>query len=80
MTIITPTGKGIAFPHTTVLEILEKDEATGEPGEKVLYTTNEQLIYFVKNGKEFYIGVEDFLEEFVLNINYPYRVFSLTHP
>lgn len=80
VTIITPSGEGIAFPHTTVLEILEKEEATGEPGERVLYTTDEKLIHFVKNGKDFYLGVEDFLEEFVLNINYPYRIFSITHP
>lgn len=49
----------------------------GSPDEKILYRIPKVPIYFVKNTKQFLLGVEGFLDQFVLTVDYPNRVFSL---
>lgn len=78
--ITATVGKGSAFPHMATIEILQKDVNTDEPIDHVLHTIEKKLIHFVKDGSSFLLGVEDFLGEFVLKVNYPFRMFSITRP
>jgi len=78
--VVVPFGRGTgkAFAHTTCIEILDAD-ADGEPSDVVLYPIPKKRIHFVRGGSGFFLGVGDFLRDFVVNIDYPAGVFSITY-
>jgi len=70
------TGNGItkAYSHTTIFKIFHPESY------KLLYTLPETPIDFLPNLNVVLLGVKSFLNKFVLNIDYPKRVFSIKKP
>jgi len=62
--IFGANSSGPAYKHTTQIEI---------PG----FCTEEVLVAFVPNLRQPLLGVDTFLSNFCLNIDYPKQVFSL---
>lgn len=73
-TIGTGNGETIAFAHTTKFEIY--DPLSFE----LAYTVQDTPIDFMPNLHVVLLGVNSFLNKFVLNINYPNKVFSVISP
>lgn len=75
------TAKGItySFPHTTRIEILDVD-SNGQPCNKILYTIPDTPIYFTQGLKHCLLGRKEFLNRFVVKIDYPRQVFSIRFP
>lgn len=75
------TAGGItwAYPHTSRVEILEK-QPDGRPGNRVLYTIADTPIDFTVGLKTFLLGTKDFLGKFVVKIDYIRKVFSIRVP
>jgi len=69
-----------AFPHTSRLEILDVNPDGSENKDRVLYTIAEQLIDYTEGLGAFLLGRKDFLERFVVKIDYPKQKFSLRLP
>lgn len=69
----------IAYPHTSRVKILEM-LANYLPGNTVLYTIQDTPIDFVEGCSHFLLGVNNFLANFVLTVDYPRKVFSIRNP
>lgn len=78
-TIHTAKGPTFAYPHTTKIEILDV-QPNGLPKRKVLYTIPETTIDFTEGLPEFLLGRKEFLNKFILKIDYPNQVFSIRWP
>lgn len=68
----TGNGETIAFAHTTKFEIYHPLSF------KFVYTIQDTPIDFMPNLHVVLLGVNSFLSKFVLNIDYPRKVFSVT--
>lgn len=70
------TGKGLtaAWSHTTIFLIHHPDTS------EVIYTTPEVPIDYMKDLPTVLLGVNSFLSRFVITLDYPKNVFSLTKP
>ena len=70
------TGNGVtaAYAHTTKIEII--DPKTNTP----VYTVPDTPIDFMPNLPVVLIGVNSFLSNFTLQVDYPRKVFSITKP
>ncbi|MGK5091541.1 retroviral-like aspartic protease family protein [Deltaproteobacteria bacterium TL4] len=66
------TGNGVtqAFEHTTKINIFTQEV-------KVAYTTSETMIDFMPHLRTPLLGVKNFLDYFILSIDYPNKVFSV---
>jgi hypothetical protein len=73
-TIDTGNGETIAYSHTTRFEIYHP--VSGE----LLHTIDNTPIDFMPNLSVVLLGVNSFLSEFVLKINYPKQTFSIKYP
>jgi hypothetical protein len=73
-TIGTGNGETIAFAHTTKLEIYNPLSF------KLAYTIQDTPIDFMPNLHVVLLGVNSFLSKFVLNIDYPRKMFSVSYP
>ena len=73
-TVGTGNGVTIAYSHTTKFEIYHP--TTG----KLLHTIPETPIDFMPNLHMVLLGVNSFLSNFVLKIDYPQKAFSIKHP
>lgn len=73
-TILTGNGETLAYAHTTKFEIFYPNT------EKVVYTIPDTPIDFMPNLHVVLLGVENFLSKFVLQIDYPKKVFSIKYP
>ncbi|MBI4697347.1 MAG: hypothetical protein HY758_00095 [Nitrospirae bacterium] len=69
--ISTGNGETIAFSHTTKFEIYHPVT------NKLLYTLADTPIDFMPNLPVVLLGVNNFLNNFVLHINYPKKIFSI---
>jgi hypothetical protein len=74
--VFTASGQTEAFAHTSCVDILQM-RPDGLPGDKVLYTIDDTPIDFIRGCDDFLLGVRDFLDEFVLTIDYPRQRFSI---
>ena len=70
----TGNGETIAFAHTTKFEIYNPVSF------KLAYTVQDTPIDFMPNLHVVLLGVNSFLSKFVLNIDYPRKVFSVSTP
>lgn len=70
----TGNGETIAFAHTTKFEIYDPLSF------KLAYTIQDTPIDFMPNLHVVLLGVNSFLSKFVLNIDYPSKVFSVSSP
>ena len=77
--VFTASGQTEAFAHTSRVEILEI-RTDGMAGDKVLHTIDDTPIDFIRGCGDFLLGVQDFLEEFILTIDYPRQCFSIRKP
>jgi len=75
-TVSTASGKTLAFSHTSCVEVLSV-RTDGLPGTEILYTLPETPIDFIKGCESFLLGTRNFLNAFVLEVDYPAEVFSL---
>lgn len=73
-TIGTGGGDATSYPHTTTLEIIHPKTY------KLVCRIENAQIDFMVGLPEVLLGVGGFLSNFILNINYPKSVFSLTKP
>jgi predicted aspartyl protease len=72
--ITTASGIGRAYPHTTTIEIYDvsiKNVLHNIPNVTIDYTEDLHVVL---------LGMKNFLEHFVLEINYPKEVFSIRRP
>jgi len=77
------TGSARAYEHKSHIEVLNTlPDGSGRCEKKVLFSLKDVPIQFVDdyNFRMFILGVDDFLNKFVLNIDYPNEIFSLTIP
>ena len=74
--VFTASGQTETFAHTSRVDILEM-RPDGLAGDKVLYTIDDTPIDFIRGCDDFLLGVRDFLDEFVLTIDYPRQRFSI---
>ena len=72
--IATGNGLTIAYSHTTKFEIY--NPITGS----IIYTLEDTPIDFMPNLHVVLLGVNNFLSKFILNIDYPNKLFSLRNP
>jgi hypothetical protein len=70
--IRTGNGETIAYSHTSKLEIYHPSSL------KLAYTIKDTPIDFMPNLHVILLGVNSFLSKFILNIDYPRKVFSVT--
>ena len=70
----TAGGDCVTYKHTTTIEILHPDT------DKVICRMEDVLIDYMPKLQEVLLGVTGFLEKFILEINYPKKVFSLRLP
>lgn len=75
----TAKGKTNVYPHKSKLEILEV-LATATPGPKVLYTTSDVTMNFTEGLPDILLGRKQFLNKFILTIDYIRRTSSLRLP
>jgi hypothetical protein len=61
------------------VEILEM-RPDGLAGDKALHVIDDTPIDFIRGCDDFLLGVQDFLDEFVLTIDYPRQRFSIRKP
>lgn len=73
-TVGTGNGLSTAYSHTTSFEIYHP--VSGE----LLITLPETPIDFMPNLRTVLLGVNSFLSKFILNIDYPKKIFSLSNP
>lgn len=73
-TINTGNGQTIAYSHTTKFEIYHPVSNV------LLYELPDTPIDFLPNLNVVLLGVNNFLSRFILNINYPKKVFSVKRP
>ncbi len=77
MSIGSTTGTGKGYSREVMLDILET-LPDGSAGSKVIYNLPKVVVYFVWNNKnQFLLGAKDFLDHFVLTLDYKKRSFSL---
>jgi len=69
--IDTASGKGTAYAHCTTINIYHPD--TNE----LIYTINDKMIDFCRGLKYVLLGHKSFLRNFILNIDYLERKYSL---
>jgi hypothetical protein len=72
--INTGNGEAQAYRHTTSITIYHPDD----PENTIFYSLDNVLIDCMPNLNMVLLGVSGFLSNFVLNIDYQKRVFSLT--
>lgn len=72
--IRTGNGETVAYAHTTKFEVFHPK--TG----KLLYTVEDTSIDFLPNLHVVLLGVNSFLNKFILTIDYPRKVFSIKYP
>jgi hypothetical protein len=72
--IMTGNGSTIAYSHTTQFEIFHPES------DQVLYAMPETPIDFMPNLHVVLLGVNSFLNKFVLKIDYPKKDFSIIYP
>ena len=77
--IQTASGTTYAYSHTSLVEILEM-QTNGMFGSNVLYRIPKTPIDFVEGCNAFLLGVSNFLNDFVLTIDYPKQRFSIRKP
>jgi predicted aspartyl protease len=70
--IETGNGETAAYSHVTEFEIHHPE--TGEH----LYTVKQTPVDFMPNLQVVLLGVNNFLSRFVLTIDYPKKIFSIT--
>lgn len=70
----TGNGETIAFAHTTKFEIYNPVSF------KLAHTIQDTPIDFMPNLRVVLLGVTNFLSKFILNIDYPRKVFSVNLP
>lgn len=79
-TICTANNKTKAYPHTSKVEVLDVF-SNGYPNkDKVLYSLPAQHIDYTEGLGQFLLGQNNFLNEFILKIDYPNKNFSIRHP
>lgn len=78
-TMNTAKGETKAYPHKSKFEILEV-LPNGAPGTKVLYTTSDITMNFTEGLPEFLLGRKQFLNKFILTIDYIRQTSSLRLP
>ncbi len=71
--VSTGAGPNTAFAHTTKIDILSLQEA-------VLYSIEETPVDFMPNLHCVLLGVRNFLNHFILTIDYPNQKFSIRYP
>ena len=76
--IITAGGTTTAYPHTSRIDIYDMKPST--KGAKVLYTIPDTPIDFTIGCEAFLLGRKNFLNRFVLTIDYPQQLFSVRFP
>lgn len=72
--VIGLEGAATGWSHTTIVLVHHPD--TGE----VIYTVPETPIDYIRGLTTVLLGVSSFLSRFVLTLDYPRNVFSLTRP
>ncbi len=77
--IETAAGITYAYPHTTSIQIMDQNP-DGTCGSNVLYTIPRTLVDYTIGCKAFLLGRTQFLNKFVLKIDYPRQVFSIRRP
>ncbi|HBG78920.1 MAG TPA: hypothetical protein DDW84_08815 [Phycisphaerales bacterium] len=75
----TLVGEGEMFAHTTRVDVLapHRDNIFWPDEKNILHTIEDTEIDFVVKGCQFLMGAENFLNEFILEVNYPKRKFSI---
>lgn len=76
---ITAKGKTWAFPHTTRIDILDVQPG-GKPGSNILYTIPNKLICYARGLHHCLLGRREFLNRFIVKIDYPQQIFSIRFP
>lgn len=72
--ITTASGETYAYAHPVRMDIIH-------PGtSKVLHTTPDILIDFLPGLHMVLLGAGNFLNGFILHIDYPHKVFSIKYP
>lgn len=72
--ISTGNGETIAYAHTTKVEIYHPET------EELLYIIDETPMDFMPNLHVTLLGVNSFLNRFILKIDYPAKRFSIRYP
>ncbi|MES0335553.1 MAG: hypothetical protein SFH39_04240 [Candidatus Magnetobacterium sp. LHC-1] len=72
--ILTANGENTAYRHTTFFQILHPYNRN------ILYESPEILVDFIPKLDILLFGVNNFLSNFILTVDYPKRLFSLRLP
>ncbi len=75
------TGNGVtaAYSHTCTIDIFDTRQLEDNTL-KIAYTMSETLIDFMPNLHCVLLGTESFLNQFVLSVDYPAKMFSIRKP
>ncbi len=69
--ITTAGGEAYAYPHTTTIDILNKNH------DKVAHSMSKVIIDYTDGLYFVLLGVKGFLDQFILEIDYPIQAFSI---
>ncbi len=75
--IRTSNGKTHAYPHTSTVDVLDILPDGNPDLNKILYSLPKQLIDYTEGLGQFLLGQNNFLNQFILHIDYPKKNFSI---
>ncbi|MEA1929106.1 MAG: hypothetical protein U9N73_12940 [Candidatus Auribacterota bacterium] len=76
----TGNGVTIAYAHTCKIEIFKIEPDGNVSDEEVVYKIDNTPLDFMPNLESLLLGVQNFLNNFILTIDYPNKSFSVCHP
>lgn len=76
------TGNGIivAYSHICRIDIYRMDTGGAVSDTEIVYAVDDTTLDFLPNLHCILLGTKNFLNNFILTVNYPRRVFSLRRP
>lgn len=76
----TADGYADIYPHTCRIEILKVNRKGIVDENKAVHVISDRLVGVLPQLPFVILGVEDFLQEYILTINYPRKIFSVRKP
>ncbi len=78
-TMITASGQTVAHSHISTIEVLKPD-AKGRATDRVVCVVKDVTVEYAEGLCAYLLGDEGFLCNFVLEVDYPNKKFSLREP
>ncbi|MDP8236809.1 MAG: hypothetical protein P9M08_10540 [Candidatus Erginobacter occultus] len=76
----TGNGVTVAYSHTCKIDIFRMEAGGTVSDTEIVYSVDDTPLDFLPNLHCILLGTKNFLNNFILTVNYPRKVFSLRRP